>query len=331
MCCLFGMLDFTRSFTTREKNRILNVLSKECEVRGTDATGISYNYKGMMKIYKRPIPARKLKIRLPEKVYCVMGHTRLTTQGTEKDNFNNHPFQGRCGNTTFSLAHNGVLNNDKQLILSESLPSTNIKTDSYVAVQLLEKQKILKLDTIKSMAEKVSGTFAFTVLDSSDNLYIVKGESPFVIHKYDDFLIYASTEEILSKAEKKLKLTSTFEKIRPKCGDILKFDRFGKMEESKFDTTNLINQYSSYKYLFSYNFDYESYYGGSIEDGEYVDDLKEIAKAKGITDDVIDILLEFGYCSMEIEEMLYDDELLHECLSEVYDCYSQDYVKIPAV
>lgn len=44
-----------------------------------------------------------------------MGHTRHTTQGNEKRNYNNHPFTGKCKNLKFAIAHNGVLFNDKEL------------------------------------------------------------------------------------------------------------------------------------------------------------------------------------------------------------------------
>ena len=43
MCCLFGVLDYNHSLNKRQMNRVLNVLSTACEVRGTDATGIAYN------------------------------------------------------------------------------------------------------------------------------------------------------------------------------------------------------------------------------------------------------------------------------------------------
>ena len=36
MCCLFGVLDYNRSLSKRQMNRVLNVLSTACEVRGTD-------------------------------------------------------------------------------------------------------------------------------------------------------------------------------------------------------------------------------------------------------------------------------------------------------
>ena len=38
MCCLFGLIDYNNTFTAKEKNRIIKILSTECEARGTDAT-----------------------------------------------------------------------------------------------------------------------------------------------------------------------------------------------------------------------------------------------------------------------------------------------------
>lgn len=131
----------------------------------------------------------------------IMGHTRMTTQGSEKDNFNNHPFYSE--KLGFALAHNGVLYNDKTLRKTEKLPKTKIETDSYIAVQLIEKQKTLNFDTIKYMAEKVEGSFCFTILDKENSIYIIKGDNPMCIVQFYGFYVYASTNEILTKALKK--------------------------------------------------------------------------------------------------------------------------------
>ena len=64
-------------------------------MRGTDATGIAYNFNDRLRIYKRPLPARKMKIHIPHGVNVVMGHTRMTTQGNAQFNQNNHPFLGQ--------------------------------------------------------------------------------------------------------------------------------------------------------------------------------------------------------------------------------------------
>ena len=66
MCCLFGLMDTRNTLTGPQKSRILSVLARECEVRGTDATGVAYNSGGKMRIYKRPVPAHKLKLHIPD-------------------------------------------------------------------------------------------------------------------------------------------------------------------------------------------------------------------------------------------------------------------------
>ena len=115
MCCLFGILDYGHKLSRKEKTKILSVLSVACEERGTDATGIAYNSGGSLKVYKRPLPAHLLWFKVNEDSPLIMGHARMVTQGSERFNANNHPFAGKAGHTTFALAHNGVLSNDKRL------------------------------------------------------------------------------------------------------------------------------------------------------------------------------------------------------------------------
>ena len=67
MCSLFGLIDFKECLSTHTKNKILNTLARECQVRGTDATGIAYSFNGRLRIYKRPLPARKMKIHIPHR------------------------------------------------------------------------------------------------------------------------------------------------------------------------------------------------------------------------------------------------------------------------
>lgn len=107
-------------------------------MRGTDATGIAYHFGGRLRIFKRPLPAHRLRLRVPPGVSVVLGHTRMTTQGDAVRNQNNHPFAGSTGGKAFALAHNGILWNDKLLRQQEHLPQTSVETDSFIAVQLLE-------------------------------------------------------------------------------------------------------------------------------------------------------------------------------------------------
>lgn len=296
MCALFGLIDYGNRFSARQRAKIISVLSKECEVRGTDATGIAYNSNGKLYIYKRALPAHKMKFRLPENANIIMGHTRMTTQGSETFNYNNHPFFGTANGIKFALAHNGVISNDKILRRTENLPETHIQTDSYVAVQLIEKANILSLESLKNMAEKTEGSFCYTVLSDRNELYFVKGSNPIALYKFDGFYLYASTEEILKNALQKLNL-SKYSKVNVNCGDILKLDSNGAVEIGHFD--------------FRDDF-YVRYY---IEPDESY--LEELAFVYGIDSEDILTLLNYGFDVFDIEEILCCPEIMREYINEV--------------
>lgn len=183
MCCLFGIYDYGHSLTAAQKKRLVSALAIASEDRGTDATGIAYNHNGHLTVYKRPYPAHLMRFKLPDDALCVMGHTRMTTQGDEKHNYNNHPFEGTAG-IPFALAHNGVLYNDLTLRKDKKLPRTRIETDSYVAVQLLAQQGELSFRSIRSAVEPLRGTLTLSVLDSRDNLHIIKGNNPLTLYHF---------------------------------------------------------------------------------------------------------------------------------------------------
>lgn len=138
---LFGMIDYGHSFTGKQKTKIIHALATSAEVRSTDASGIAYNSGGKLHVYKRPVLGHQLPLRIPHDATVIMGHACMTTQRNGKRNYNNHPFLGSAGLTPFALAHNGVLRNDRMLRRSLKLPRTKIETDSYVAVQLIEKSR----------------------------------------------------------------------------------------------------------------------------------------------------------------------------------------------
>lgn len=154
-------------------------------------------------------------------------------------------FFGHIDKLDFALAHNGVLHNDNELRIAERLPKTNIQTDSYVAVQLIEKENALGFDAIRKMAEKTEGSFCYTILDDKNNLYIVKGDNPMAIYKFNGFYLYASTDEILTRAVKKIGLKN-YSRINISCGDILKITPNGTIEIQTFHLSDLL--YHSQKY-----------------------------------------------------------------------------------
>ena len=142
MCGLCGFSIYGNS-EIKDLKDITNSLAEKSAVRGTDATGIAYNSQGKINIVKEAKSAYQIDFNHSNDVKVLIGHTRHSTQGSEKQNFNNHPFYGRCNNTKFALAHNGVIVNDVQVRIDYNLPKSKIETDSFVAVQLLEQKKIL--------------------------------------------------------------------------------------------------------------------------------------------------------------------------------------------
>ncbi len=303
MCSLFGFYNYSKS-DIKGLLELTNKLAQEATIRGTDATGISYNYNNNLVIHKEPKSAYKMKFKHPENTIAVMGHTRHSTQGSEKKNFNNHPFMWKCKNSRFTLAHNGIISNDDRLRKEYKIPKTKIETDSYIAVQLIEKKKQLDNESIKFMSENVHGSFTFSILDDKNTLYLIKGDNPLsIIHfpKYKLY-VYASTDEILCKAIlgtnlfKEIK-QGNFEEIEINSGEILIICTCGKILRDKF-------KYTDYSYCGL--FDWSRYEHNFFEDdSDYITDLKSVSKYYGYEPDDIDVLIEEGFSPEEIEEFIY--------------------------
>lgn len=328
MCCLYGILDYKQKLSLAQKNHLLRKLSIACEKRGTDATGIAYNKNGRMEIHKKPVPARNFRQNIPCGVNVVMGHTRLTTQGNEKINHNNHPFRGYCKEMPFALAHNGVLYNEMKLRREFHLPMSKIETDSYVAVQMIEKTGTFDLKAIQTMAEEVEGSFCFTLLDGLDNLYLVKGNNPLTIYHFEKlgFYIYASTEEILKQGLRDAGfLHLPHREVKINLGDILILKADGKMVRESFDTRKL-DCYESFWFgswrPYSYSFGVSSIKHKRKKNviyGTYLESLIDYAANVGISEDEILYLYENGFEEEEIEALLYSPEILHEYVEELFD------------
>ena len=84
MCAVFGYLDYKGKVSNAILKNLIQNLSIAAEVRGTDATGISYVNHGKVVTFKKAKPAHKVKLYFPKNTRTVIGHTRMTTQGSEK-------------------------------------------------------------------------------------------------------------------------------------------------------------------------------------------------------------------------------------------------------
>lgn len=304
MCAIFGVLDYKGKLTSVQRLHMVKALGTAAEVRGTDATGIAYFQRDKLCIQKAPKPAHKMKYRIPAEVQYIMGHTRMTTQGNAAQNQNNHPFPGKAGKQKFALAHNGVLTNDGELQFTENLPKTNVETDSFVAVQLIEKQNEVSFQSIKRMAEKLKGSFTFTILDQDNNLYFVRGENPLTIYHYPDLglYLYASTSEILDMAVSSLK--AAYEVIQPRPGTVLRIDNQGNQETASFELVEDSMWFFPRATFGPFSRQYESP-GNHITQQEYIQAIKTVAAFHGFEADFIEGLIADGYTTDDLEDMIY--------------------------
>lgn len=309
MCAIFGLLDYKSSLTVSQRLKIIKALGTAAEVRGTDATGIAFFQRNQLCIQKAPKPAHKMKYRLPSEAKFIMGHTRMTTQGSATKNRNNHPFSGKAGGRKFALAHNGVLYNDRNLRRDRHLPKTDIETDSYAAVQLIEQKNELTFDSLREMAEAVEGSFVFTILDQDNNLYFVKGENPLTIYHYPELglYLYASTTEILVHALAVLGMSQEYDIIQPEQGEILKIDSQGQQST---DTFNFCNTGWGWPFARQRNFSVGPRLARrSYAQTDYIQNLKSIAEFYGYDGGYIDELLDSGCTPDDIEELIYCGEV----------------------
>ena len=252
MCCLFGLIDPQQRLTGNQKSRIMHTLAIAAEARGTDATGVAYTAGGRIVIHKAPVAGRRLRFSLRDDTVTAMGHTRMATQGSAKLGRNNHPFCGHLEDgRAFALAHNGVLYNDADLRRTLRLPKPRIETDSFVAVQLLQTRKALDFNSLKYMAEKVEGSFTFTVLDEQNALYIIKGDSPFYLLWWPSLglYLYASTEQIMLTALKGIGLSLRGAvKIALVSGEIIRIDHDGSITRATFDDSGIYSCFAPYSF-----------------------------------------------------------------------------------
>ena len=202
MCALYGFINYGKILSKKELKKLVRNLSIASELRGTDASGVAYVRNGKIVIYKKPQPSHEVNFYFPSDITILTGHTRMATHGDARNNYNNHPFVGHTAEGDFALCHNGVLFNYEQVQKQEQLLKTKIKTDSYTAVQLIEKYGKADFETIGKMSELVNGSFVFTILTNEEKLYISRWNNPICFLHFPKLgiYVYTSTKEIMQMA-----------------------------------------------------------------------------------------------------------------------------------
>ena len=185
--------------TMPDKNKITNMFSL-LESRGRDASGFAFITDNNLIVHKDAMKSSEFvktedwkELELPSSMIL---HTRMKTQGSEKNNANNHPLFSKNG---IAIVHNGIIYNDKEIFGKKQ---RDAEVDSESILHLLSMK--MKGDKIKRLFDKVEGSFAVAVLDKyqPERLVLIKKDNPIDLYydSKDDIFYFCSEREIMQEA-----------------------------------------------------------------------------------------------------------------------------------
>jgi glucosamine 6-phosphate synthetase-like amidotransferase/phosphosugar isomerase protein len=197
MCGIMGYYSFGN--TMPDKDKITNMFSL-LESRGRDASGIAFIRDNNLIVNKDAIRSSEFvktnewkELVLPSSIIL---HTRMKTQGSEKNNANNHPLFSKNG---IAIVHNGIIYNDKEIFGKKE---RDAEVDSESILHLLSMK--VKGDKIKRLFDKVEGSFAVAMLDKyfPERLVLIKKDNPIDLYydSKDDIFYFCSEREIMQEA-----------------------------------------------------------------------------------------------------------------------------------
>lgn len=235
MCGIFGLLDYKQKVSSADKNNIIRRLAIFSQMRGMDASGYGFTNGTYLDITKSPGPAYQSKVEFKEYVVAITGHDRLATKRNKYENQNNHPFFG-YSDEKFALAHNGILFDCEKIRRNCNLKETDISTDSYLLVQLLETYDELNLQTVNQTFSELTGTFALSILKESGELFLVKENNPLVLVHFPEMglYVYASTNLIFNLALHSYLRKWSYQYIKINHGEIIRIRKDGTCTSSNF-------------------------------------------------------------------------------------------------
>src|SRR5574338_1341158 len=148
MCGIMGWYSFGN--TTPDKEKITTMFSL-LESRGRDACGFAFIEDNNLIVHKKPVKSSELIkeadwASLPLSRVMIL-HTRMKTQGSEKNNANNHPLYSKSG---LALVHNGIVYNDKEIFAKKQ---RDAQVDSEAILAVLASNK--KGDKAKRLFELI--------------------------------------------------------------------------------------------------------------------------------------------------------------------------------
>ena len=207
---------------------------KLLEYRGYDSAGIALISENKnFKIFKkkgRVTNSEDLFLDANVRSNICIGHTRWATHGEPSDK-NSHPILSF--NKKFSVVHNGIIENYKELkkILEEEDYQFFTDTDTEVLVNFLE-SCILKSKTVEEGItfglSKIEGAYGIVLMENNnpDNLYAARKGSPLAVGKFEDnFILASDATPIIKYTDKVIYLdNNSLLKIEKDTFEIFDFD-----------------------------------------------------------------------------------------------------------
>jgi predicted glutamine amidotransferase len=180
--------------------KLAHAILAELEVRGNQASGFAWSTGRETGIFKKDVAGSRLRtFGMPRRAQNVILHTRMATHGTIRDMRNNHPVISPDNN--IALVHNGVIWNHS--IVRKHVTGDLPEVDTSVIPAALEQKGLQGL-------EMIDGDAAIAWLDerAAGRLHVARvSHSPIVIaNLLDGSFVFASTELILERALKRMKL-----------------------------------------------------------------------------------------------------------------------------
>ena len=212
MCCISGLIfKDLNSVRVEEKKRLINELTWFGEDRGKDATGICLiNSKtNDIRIFKKDLEAEKF---LENDEYIkfidenlgncniVLIHNRWVTQGTQKNNKNNHPIFNKSNNSV--LIHNGMVHNYKDVV-----SALDLELDGDVDSELILKLYELYDGDIRKVYNSLTGEITFALYHNNKlNIFRDRNELFMAYNKKNKTIMFSSEKDNIFKTTTKSKL-----------------------------------------------------------------------------------------------------------------------------
>lgn len=210
MCGIAGILDVTRSDFDRVG--LARELLLQIERRGRHATGYAFVSDDSTVIEKADLPASEFVDVAPlftdgisADPRAIILHTRYATQGSPRNNMNNHPIHSKISRLT--LIHNGWLTNEDAVLKKFRLQKDG-EVDSETVLRLIEhflgsgRRSINR--AIKLAMKELKGVFACALISEKypNTLWLWRDNNPLHVVRDTDSgaFIFASTADLLRDA-----------------------------------------------------------------------------------------------------------------------------------